>query len=104
MSKITMYRASGSPIKKEDSILYFEELNKKMDELELTMGKCTSENAEQYQAIMEMIHRDLSKSYPNKKRIQCPESPKEIEKLCEEYGSVAFCVEEKKLVLYILDK
>tara|TARA_R110002126_G_scaffold202350_1_gene349807 strand:+ start:208 stop:507 length:300 start_codon:yes stop_codon:yes gene_type:complete len=98
-----MYRASGSPINSEDSKLYHEELNAKMDEIEKTMGKCTAKNASSYQEMMEQIHRKLSSSYPNKKRIQCPESPKELETLCKDYGSVAFCVEDEKLVLYIMD-
>jgi hypothetical protein len=101
--KIDLYRASGSPIKAEHNELYFKRLNEEMDKLEDTMGKCNADNAKQFQEVMEVIHRDLTKSYPNKKRIQCPTSPKELKDLCKEYGSVAFCMEDDKLVLYILD-
>ena len=103
MAKVTMYRASGSPIKAEHNKAYFEKLNEEMDKVEQTMGKCNADNAEQFQEIMEVIHRDLTKSYPNSKRIQCPTTPKELKDLCELYGSVAFCMEDDKLVLYILD-
>ncbi len=102
--KITLYRSSGSPINLEDKKLYFEELNLKTDEIEKTLGKCNADNVNEFAKILEQVHRDLSKSYPNKKRIQCPDSPKALESLCKEYeGAIAFCMEEDKLVAYIMD-
>ena len=101
--KVTLYRASGSPIKPEHKELYFKELSERMDELESTVGKCTSSNAEAYQVYMEDIHRNLTRKYPNKTRIQYPATAKQLKYLCTQYGAVAFCNESEELVAYIMD-
>ena len=75
-----------------------------MDLLEDTLGKCTSDNAEEYKQHMEQIHRDLTKSYPNQSKVRYPDTPKDMAELCSEHGSVAFCEEDDELVIYILDK
>lgn len=101
--KVTLYRASGFPVRPGDRELYLEELNKEMDNLENMLGKCTKDNAEQYQEIMEQIHRKLSLDYPNRIQTTFPTSTKAMEDLCDKYGSVAFCKEEDELVAYVLD-
>ena len=101
--KINLYRASGSPIKSEDKELYFKELNLQMDKLEETVGKCTKDNAEEYQKHMVEIHEMITDKYPNKGKIEYPTNPKALSKLCTQYGSLAFCMEDDELVAYIMD-
>lgn len=102
--KVNLYRASGEPIKVKDRELYYKELNKQMDLLEDTVGKCTQDNAEEYQKHMVEIHEMISAKYPNKGKVKYPSTPKDMAKLCLEYGSVAFCEEDDEIVCYILDK
>ena len=101
--KITLYRSSGLPIKPEHVELYFKDLNQAMDNLEAIVGKCTQDNAAEFQTQMEGIHRGLTAKYPISKRIEIP-TPSDLPILCEEYGSIAFCLEDSNLVAYILDK
>ena len=101
--KITMYRASGTPINPDHQIAYLQELNKEMDKLENTIGKCSLANAEVFQGSLEIVHRQLTEQYPNKVQVPFPTNHKQMIELCNTYGSVAFAVEENKLVLYILD-
>ena len=102
-AKITLYRASGSPIDPEHKELYFKALSDEMDTLEKTIGKCTTENAEKFQEAMEHIHRNLSKLYPNKIMVTYPKSHKDQIELCEKYGALAYCMEDNKLVAYVMD-
>lgn len=101
--EIKLYRASGQPIKPGHQKLYYEELNAKMDELEATLGKCTSDNAESYQEYMIEIHNMITEKYPNKGTIEYPTDPIAASKLCSKYGSIAFCIEDDEVVAYIMD-
>jgi hypothetical protein len=98
-----LYRSSGAPIKPEHKELYFKDLNKAMDALEEELGKCNADNASEFQKRMELIHRNLTKSYPNMGNIVYPRTIGRMRELIETYGTLAFCVEDDKLVCYIMD-
>jgi len=99
-----LYRASGHPIDPAHRDAATQELNKAMDAIESELGKCTSENAKDYQKKLEKVSNEFPRKYPNEVKINYPRTKREIKALCEKYGSVAFCVEDASLVAYILDK
>ena len=97
-----MYRASGYPVHNKHKDAYLLELNNQMDKLESTIGKCTQDNADVFQSEMEKIHRSLSTKYPAMIEVPAP-TPAKIMKMCKEFGSVAYCIENGELVAYVLD-
>ena len=103
MNTIKMYRASGKPIDPTDMELYLKDLNEEMDKLEEKYGKPNVDNAVFFQNKMADVDKKLYKTYPRVTSIPFPTTEEEMEELCKEYGSVAFCMEDDSLVLYILD-
>ena len=99
-----IYRSSGAPIEPDHKELYFKALNRGMDDLEEEMGKCTTENSEEYQDKMEVLHRKLTVDYPNKSKIPFMNTTKALRKSLEKYGTLAFCIEEGEIVAYIMDQ
>jgi hypothetical protein len=99
--EITLYRASGHSVDNRDG--YLKELNKEMDKLEETLGKPNIDNAQSFSAKMANVDHKLQEKYPRKKIIEFPNGAAEIHQLCKKYGSVAFCIEDNKMVMYILD-
>ncbi len=104
MVNITLYRSSGAPVETEHKETYMEHLNKEMDRVEDTIGKCKPDNAEMYADAMNVVHDQLLEDFPISKQIQYPTTSKQLKTLCDEYGSIAFCMEDGKLTAYILDK
>lgn len=100
---IALYRSSGQPLNPDHIEPYYKELNDRMDDLEKVSGKCTSENAERYQEYMAEIHTMITSKYPNKGTIEYPTTVRQAAKLCKKYGALAYCVEDGKLVAYIMD-
>lgn len=98
-----LYRSSGAPVNHEHKELYFEALNKAMDDLEKELGRCSPDNAEEFQGRLETIHRDLTKRFPNVSNINYPRTTGRMKELTSKYGAVAFCEEDGKLVAYIMD-
>ena len=98
-----LYRSSGAPINPEHKELYFNLLNSEMDDLEKELGKCNTDNAEEFQKRMEMIHRELTKRFPNVSNINHPRTIGRMKELTGKYGTVAFCIEDDELVCYIMD-
>jgi len=103
-----LLRASGKPINPKHIIEMQAKLNESMDKLEEEFGKCSSENAKEYQSKLETIHTNLADLYPTIINIKYPKTIKEMNELLELYGCVAFCFEKDKndkdvTVMYILD-
>lgn len=98
-----LYRSSGAPIKSEHKEAYFIDLNKAMDALEEELGKCDADNASEFQDRMEKVHRELTKRYPNVANITFPRTVGRMKEFTSQYGAVAFCVEDEKLIAYIMD-
>ena len=95
-----MYRASGKPVRNQDNEKYLSDLNLFMDALEIELGKCNPDNAKEFEKRLEEYHDTLLKLYPT--CIEIEDKPNLI-KLVKEYESVAFCLEDDKLVAYVLD-
>lgn len=98
-----LYRQSGMPVDKIDHKEYSKAINEVMDQVEAIYGKCNKDNAVEFAAKLETYHRELTKKYPIYRNISFPSSMKEMTTLLKEYGSaVAFCLEDDKLVAYIM--
>jgi len=103
-----LLRASGRPINPKHIIEMKAKLDDSMDKLEEDFGKCSIDNAKEYQSKLETIHADLTDLYPTIINIKYPKTIKEMNELLELYGCVAFCFERDKndknvAVMYILD-
>ena len=98
-----LYRASGTPILAEHNELYLKELNQEMDRLEQLMGKCGSKNVDSFKKSLNRIIKKLVKKYPNQVSITYPRTAKAMSEFTAQYGAVAFCNEDEKLVAYIMD-
>jgi len=99
-----LFRASGQPIKEEHNELYHKELNSEMDRLEKLIGKCSGVNVQSFKKSLDKIIKGLIDKYPNEKEISMPTTVKAMKEFTSQYGGVAFCVEDGKLVAYILDQ
>lgn len=98
-----LFRQSGMPVDKLDHEEYSKAINDVMDKTEAAFGKCTPENAIEFAAKLEMYHRELTRRYPIYKNVSYPNTIKEMTTLLKHYGSaVAFCLEDDKLVAYIM--
>tara|TARA_R110002126_G_scaffold172712_2_gene321501 strand:+ start:166 stop:471 length:306 start_codon:yes stop_codon:yes gene_type:complete len=98
-----LFRSSGTPIQKGDNEKYMTALSAGMDSLEVELGKCNSENFKEFQARLEVVHRELTKNFPTVGIVAHPKTPKQLSALLKTYGTVAFCEEDGKTVCYIMD-
>ena len=101
--QITLYRASGHPIDNPEQ--YLEELNKEFDKLEADKERL-SKDVDYGLFIQDHLtkwHNEYEKDHPTSVKVKLT-GLNSINKLCEKYGAVAFCIEDNKPVCYILDK
>ena len=99
-----LFRVSGAPIDPRHQKKQLDGMNAAMDELEDKLGKCTQENAEMFQKALTSVHEELAEEFPNCVNIKYPRAKRDMHTLCEKFGSMAFCLEDGKVVAYILDK
>ena len=98
-----LLRASGEPISPDHQKAQTEAMTAEMEKLEIKLGKPNEDNMVKYQKSLHKVHKKLIKIYPFTIDIDYPtESAMEV--MCEQYGSVAFCLEDGKLTAYVLDQ
>ena len=104
-TKISLYRSSGNPIDPKHKELYLKAELDSVSNITKTLGKYNKDNADVFEEMLLQNTLKLQAKYPNKKRIEYPDGPKAIESLCKEYeGTIAFCLEGKKLIAYLMDQ
>jgi len=101
--RITMYRSSGQPVEPDHKEAVLKELNDATDLAEEYLGKMCFDNAKDFQEILIPLHIELAEKYPNSKEIDLPTNEQDYKDLCSEYGSICFCLEDDKMVAYILE-
>jgi hypothetical protein len=99
-----VFRSSGRTINPAHIDELNESIKKNYDKIEKKLGKATPKNVKQYQKALEKAHKDDAQKYPISIDIDCPTKESELKELCVKYGSVAFCIEDDELALYILDQ
>ena len=98
---INLFRASGRPV--NDPEYYQSMMNNKLDNLIKEHGR-DSAAMRKIEPILADLHVELVKEHPIKIEIDYPESEKDLNLLIEKFGALAFCVEDGKIVAYIMDK
>lgn len=97
---IKLFRASGRPIENAD--YYLNMMNNKLDQLIEKYGR-DSEAMRKIEPELADLHLELVKQYPLEVQIDYPKSLEELQILLEKFESVAFCIDDGKIVAYILD-
>ena len=99
-----IYRASGKPVRPADHDQYMFCIKQVLDKADEAFGKCCAANAEEYSIFVEDKHRDLTAKYPIYLKHEFPSSQKEMIKQMEYYGApICYCLEDGKLVAYVMD-
>ena len=99
-----LYRASGNPIDPTHKKAQEEALHGAMDALEAKLGKCNQENASIFEKALGSVHEELLVKYPIAVNILYPKRKRDMQELCKKFGAIAMCIEDGKLVAYILDR
>lgn len=98
-----LFRASGDPINPEHVVEQKKILNQVMDKLEAEHGRCTQENSKIFTEALEATHRAFIEVHPISVPFTYPRSQKELASICKKFGAIAFCIEDGKMVGYIMD-
>jgi hypothetical protein len=98
LKHFTLYRHSGKPVRRHDNEVYTNELNALMEKHE-ALG------SDQHTVMEEVtaLDKKLIERFPISLKLDYPTNVVALKAMIEDYGSLAFTIEEDKLVAYILD-
>ena len=99
-----LFKASGRPINPGDEEKQLAEMHEAFDKLEEQMGKCTAKNAKAFEAKLAEQTNGLLTKYPIEAKHVYPRTKGQLRAALEKYGSIAYCIEDGKIVAYVLDQ
>ncbi len=99
--KVKIFEFHGKPIEEADRKKAQTILSDAMDALEEEIGKCTPDNAVEYQSrLASMVDKQIE-AFPISKEFTIS-TPEDVSRIVQDMGSaVTFCVEDDELIGYI---